>query len=89
MVMRGSGRMKLDNEIVEQEWDAVRPSRYVARLRGRAGGLRSSSSGAPNLGEAPREDVDGQRDWWADPVAARQVTFGRRDSWPPRWRLRR
>jgi hypothetical protein len=21
--------------------------------------------GAPNLGEAPREDVDGQRDWWA------------------------
>jgi hypothetical protein len=22
--------------------------------------------GAPNLGEAPREDVTGQRDWWAD-----------------------
>jgi hypothetical protein len=22
--------------------------------------------GAPNLGEAPREDVEGQRDWWAD-----------------------
>jgi len=22
--------------------------------------------GAPNLGETPREDVDGQRDWWAD-----------------------
>ena len=22
--------------------------------------------GAPNLGEDPREDVDGQRDWWAD-----------------------
>jgi len=22
--------------------------------------------GAPNLGEAPREDVAGQRDWWAD-----------------------
>ena len=22
--------------------------------------------GAPNLGEAPREDVDGQRDWWVD-----------------------
>jgi hypothetical protein len=21
--------------------------------------------GAPNLGEAPREDVDGRRDWWA------------------------
>jgi hypothetical protein len=22
--------------------------------------------GAPNLGEDPREDVDGRRDWWAD-----------------------
>jgi hypothetical protein len=22
--------------------------------------------GAPNLGENPREDVEGQRDWWAD-----------------------
>ena len=21
--------------------------------------------GAPNLGESPRDDVDGQRDWWA------------------------
>jgi len=22
--------------------------------------------GAPNLGEVPRDDVDGRRDWWAD-----------------------
>ncbi len=22
--------------------------------------------GAAHLGEAPREDIDGQRDWWAD-----------------------
>jgi hypothetical protein len=22
--------------------------------------------GAPNLGQAPPEDVDGQRDWWAE-----------------------
>jgi hypothetical protein len=22
--------------------------------------------GAPHLGTAPREDVEGQRDWWAD-----------------------
>ena len=37
VVVRGSGRMKLDDEIVElQEWDAVRvPPGYVARLRGR------------------------------------------------------
>ena len=39
VVLRGSGRMKLDDEIVElKEWDAVRiPARYVARLRGRPG----------------------------------------------------
>jgi len=22
--------------------------------------------GAPNLGDSPREDVEGKRDWWAD-----------------------
>jgi hypothetical protein len=22
--------------------------------------------GAPNLGAAPREDVEGRRDWWTD-----------------------
>ena len=22
--------------------------------------------GAPNLGDSPREDVEGRRDWWAD-----------------------
>ena len=41
VVVRGSGRMKLDDEIVElKEWDVARPARYVARLRGRAGGPR-------------------------------------------------
>jgi hypothetical protein len=29
-------------------------------------GLEILVIGAPNLGEAPREDVTGQRDWWAD-----------------------
>jgi hypothetical protein len=29
-------------------------------------GLEILVVGAPNLGEAPREDVDGRRDWWAD-----------------------
>ena len=31
-----------------------------------AEGLEILVIGAPNLGEAPREDVEGQRDWWAD-----------------------
>lgn len=29
-------------------------------------GLEILVIGAPNLGQVPREDVDGQRDWWAD-----------------------
>ncbi len=42
VVVRGSGRMKVDDEIVElKEWDAVRvPPGCVARLRGRARGPR-------------------------------------------------
>ena len=41
-VVRGSGRMKLDDETVEvKEWDVVRvPPGHVAGLRGRAGGPR-------------------------------------------------
>jgi hypothetical protein len=29
-------------------------------------GLEILVIGAPNLGEAPPEDVEGQRDWWVD-----------------------
>jgi hypothetical protein len=38
------------------------PARRVARLRS----LEILVIGAPNLGEAPRDDVSGRRDWWAD-----------------------
>jgi mannose-6-phosphate isomerase-like protein (cupin superfamily) len=68
VVVRGSGRMKLDDEIVElQEWDAVRvpPGTWRGYEAG-SSGLVILVIGAPNLGEAPRADVDGQRDWWAD-----------------------
>jgi hypothetical protein len=41
VVVRGRGRMKLDDEIVElREGRRARPARYLARLRGRAGGPR-------------------------------------------------
>ena len=30
------------------------------------GGLEIIVIGAPNLGEARRDDVEGQRDWWSD-----------------------
>ena len=68
VVVRGSGRMKLDAEIVElREWDVVRvpPATWRGYEAGPEG-LEILVSGAPNLGDDPREDVDGQRDWWVD-----------------------
>ena len=68
VVVRGSGRMKIDDEIIELgEWDAVRvpPGAWRGYEAGREG-LEILVIGAPNLGEDPRGDVDGRRDWWAD-----------------------
>ncbi len=68
MVVRGSGRMKVDDEIVElAEWDAVRvpPGSWRGYEAGPEG-LEILVIGAPSLGDAPRDDVEGRRDWWAD-----------------------
>jgi len=68
VVVRGSGRMKVDDEIVKlKEWDAVRvpPGAWRGYEAGPEG-LELLVIGAPNLGENPREDVDGSRDWWVD-----------------------
>jgi len=68
VVVGGSGRMKLDEEIVELgEWDAVRvpPGTWRGYEAG-PDGLELIVIGAPNLGENPREDVAGLRDWWSD-----------------------
>ena len=68
VVVRGSGRMKLDDEIVElEEWDAVRvaPGTWRGYEAGPEG-LEILVIGAPNLGDDPRGDVEGRRDWWAD-----------------------
>jgi mannose-6-phosphate isomerase-like protein (cupin superfamily) len=68
VVLRGSGRMKLDDAIVElKQWDAVRvpPGTWRGYEAGPEG-LEILVVGAPNLGEDPRGDVDGLRDWWAD-----------------------
>ena len=68
VAVRGSGRMKLDDEVVElREWDAVRvpPGTWRGYEAGPEG-LELLVIGAPNLGDDPRGDVDGRRDWWAD-----------------------
>ncbi|MBI5106514.1 MAG: cupin domain-containing protein [Solirubrobacterales bacterium] len=68
VVVGGSGRMKLDDEVVEVgRWDAVRvpPGTWRGYEAGPEG-LEILVIGAPNLGDAPREDVEGRRDWWSD-----------------------
>jgi quercetin dioxygenase-like cupin family protein len=67
VVVRGGGRMKLDDEVIElAQWDAVRvpPGTWRGYEAGPEG-LELLVSGAPNLGDDPRGDVDGQRGWWA------------------------
>ena len=68
VIVRGSGRMKLDDEIVAvKEWDVVRVPPGVWRgYEAGPDGLEILVFGAPSLGENLREDVEGQRDWWAD-----------------------
>jgi mannose-6-phosphate isomerase-like protein (cupin superfamily) len=68
VVVGGRGRIKLDDEIVEvKKWDVVRvpPGTWRGYEAGPEG-LEILVFGAPNLGENPRDDVEGQRDWWAD-----------------------
>jgi mannose-6-phosphate isomerase-like protein (cupin superfamily) len=68
VVVRGGGRMKLDEEVVElREWDAVRvpPGTWRGYEAGPEG-LEILVFGAPSLGDARRDDVEGTRDWWAD-----------------------
>lgn len=68
VVVGGTGRMKLDAQIVElKRWDVVRVS--AGTWRGyEAGpeGLEILVFGAPKLGDNPRDDVEGKRDWWTD-----------------------
>jgi mannose-6-phosphate isomerase-like protein (cupin superfamily) len=66
VVVGGSGRMKLDDETVDlEQWDAIRvpPGTWRGYEAGPQG-LEMLVIGAPNLGDSPRDDVEGERDWW-------------------------
>src|SRR3954466_2830310 len=68
VVVGGSGRMKLDDEIVDLErWDAVRvPAGTWRGYEAGPEGLEILVVGAPSLGDDRRGDVTGRRDWWVD-----------------------
>ncbi len=68
VVVGGGGRMAVDDEVVElKRWDAVRvpPGSWRGYEAG-PDGLELLVIGAPNLGDSPRDDVEGRRDWWPD-----------------------
>jgi mannose-6-phosphate isomerase-like protein (cupin superfamily) len=68
VVVNGGGRMKIDDEIVSlRRWDAIRVSPGSWRgYEAGSEGLEMLVIGAPNLGEDPRDDVEGERDWWRE-----------------------
>ena len=66
VVLRGGGRMKVDDEIVElEEWDAIRvpPGAWRGYEAGPQG-LEMLVIAAPHIDQ--RDDVEGERGWWAD-----------------------
>jgi mannose-6-phosphate isomerase-like protein (cupin superfamily) len=68
VVIGGSGRMKLDDDIVAvKRLDVVRvPAGTWRGYEAGPEGLELLVFGAPHLGENPRGDVEGERDWWTD-----------------------
>jgi mannose-6-phosphate isomerase-like protein (cupin superfamily) len=64
VVIRGGGRMKCDDEIIElRTWDAVRvpPGTWRGYEAG-PDGLEILVIAAPSIDQ--RDDVEGRRDWW-------------------------
>jgi mannose-6-phosphate isomerase-like protein (cupin superfamily) len=67
VVVRGGGRLKLDDEVVElTTWDAIRVPPEVTRcFEGGADGLEILAFGAPRTGEASA-DAEMISNWWTD-----------------------
>ena len=63
VIIAGSGRAKLDDEIVElKQWDALRVPNYVTRaLEAGSDGLELVAIGAPAA-----DDTEMKQGWWSD-----------------------
>lgn len=68
VVVAGGGKMAVDDEVVNlKQWDAVRvPPGCWRGYESGPEGLELLVIGAPNLGDNPRDDVEGTRDWWPE-----------------------
>jgi mannose-6-phosphate isomerase-like protein (cupin superfamily) len=67
VIVGGSGRLKLDDEIVDlKQWDAVRiPPEITRCVEAGPEGLELLAFGAPHTGP-PNEDVEPAPNWWTD-----------------------
>jgi mannose-6-phosphate isomerase-like protein (cupin superfamily) len=68
LILSGSGRMKLDDQIIQvKPWDAIRvPSEQMRAFEAGDEGLELLAFGAPRVGPA-RDDVkDMTPGWWSD-----------------------
>ena len=65
IVVSGSARMKLDDEILElKQWDAVRvPKETMRGIEAGADGAELIAVGAPNTGPG---DANVEQGWWSD-----------------------
>jgi mannose-6-phosphate isomerase-like protein (cupin superfamily) len=65
VVLSGSGRVKLDDEIVDlKQWDAVRvPPETMRNFEGGPDGLELLAIGAPTT---PEPDVEMVQGWWTE-----------------------
>jgi len=67
VVVRGGGRLKLDDEIVDvKELDLVRvPGEVMRAFEAGPDGIEVLAFGAPNTGP-PQEDAEMQPGWWTE-----------------------
>jgi mannose-6-phosphate isomerase-like protein (cupin superfamily) len=68
VVVAGSGRLKLDDEIVDvKQWDAVRIRPEITRcVEAGPDGIEVLAFGAPGMGKSAMEDVEPAPNWWTD-----------------------
>jgi mannose-6-phosphate isomerase-like protein (cupin superfamily) len=67
VVVSGSGRIKIDDEIVDfKQWDAIRvPAGVWRNFEGGPEGAEILAFGAPKMDD-PRADAEMQPGWWSD-----------------------
>jgi mannose-6-phosphate isomerase-like protein (cupin superfamily) len=65
VILSGSGRVKLDDEILDvRQWDVIRVPRQTTRnFEAGPDGLELLAFGAPNTGP---QDAEPAPDWWTD-----------------------